>query len=215
MKRWRPGLASSFFLSLRPDPGPYHGHDSRFLAGRVTGPEAAVVGEDEEEEGEGDDAVVVAAATAAEEEGPERRCRCKLESSRSVFKACVAPALTRSARCSLPAVALSAGSRPPPCPRSGPGLFRCRNARGCGSAALRTARQELLVFFLCPPTPASLGVPEETLMWLLRCCRRLSRGVVAAAGRMAAAAPLTRTEPGHVRGRSAARLSFSRAGRRR
>lgn len=121
MKRRRPGLANGFLLPLRPDPGPYHGHDSRFLAGRVTGPEAAVVGEDEEEEeeGEGDDAVVVAAAAAEEEEeGPERRCRCKLESSRSVLKACVLPALTqrspRKAPCSRPARALSAGSRPSP-----------------------------------------------------------------------------------------------------
>lgn len=65
MKRRRPGLASGFFLPLRPDPGLYHGRGSRLLAGRVTGPEAAVVGEDEEEEeGEGDDAVVVAAAAA-------------------------------------------------------------------------------------------------------------------------------------------------------
>lgn len=94
MKRRRPGLAIGFLLPPRPDPGSYHGHRSRFPAGRVTGPEAAVVGEDEEEEeeeeGEGDDAVVVvvvAAAPEEEEEGPERRCRCKLESSRGVLQA--------------------------------------------------------------------------------------------------------------------------------
>lgn len=168
MKRWRLGLANGFLLPLRPDPGPYHGHDSRFLAGRVTGPEAAVVGEDEEEEGEGDDAVVVvAAATAAEEEGPERRCRCKLESSRSALKACVVPVFTRSARCFLPAVALSAGSRPPPCPCSGPGLFRCRSARGRGSAALRPARQDLFVSSFCSPHIAGSAEGDTDVAFML------------------------------------------------
>lgn len=85
VKRRRPGPTKGFLLppSPRPRPGPYHGHGSRFPAGRVTGPEAAAVGEDEEqeEEGEGEDAAatVVVAAAEEEEEEPERRCRFLLQ----------------------------------------------------------------------------------------------------------------------------------------
>lgn len=165
MKRRRLGLAKCFLLLLRPDSGSYHGRDSRFLAGRVTGSEAPVVGEDEEkeeEEGEGDDAVVVVAAVAAaeeEEEGPERRCRCKLGSSRSVLKACLCFAGSYSALSSQrPVLPGRLGPfcwlspfPPSPVPPSGPGLFRCRSVRGCGSAALRPAREQPLVCFLAHP----------------------------------------------------------------
>lgn len=204
VKRQRLGLPNGF-LSPRPDSGVYHGYDSRFPAGRVTGPEAAVVGEnEEEEEGEGDDAVVVVVAAATEEEeeeGLERRCRCKLESCRSVLKACDLTAFTqcfpRSSPCSLPARALSSPSCPSPSCLflSGPGLFRCRSVHGCGSAALHPARQDLRAFLLCPQL--SVCVPKDMLMWLLRCCRRpLLRDLIGAGmrgrvatGRVAAVGP--------------------------
>lgn len=118
MKRRRPGPTKGFLLppSPRPRPGPYHGHGSRFPAGRVTGPEAAAVGEDEEqeEEGEGEDAAatVVVAAAEEEEEEPERRCRCKLEPSLSNLKA----RASRPALGGLPFAFLCSRSPPAACP---------------------------------------------------------------------------------------------------
>lgn len=116
----------------------------------------------------------------------------------------------------LLALALPPRSRPP----AGPELFRCRSVRGCGSAALRPAGEELLAFFLVPPIAVSPEGDADVAftLWLSSSSRSHSGKREGPGGRGAdvCRGPLQPTvESGHVKWQSAAYLSFSRRGRER